>query len=77
VVSLARRRGWRAMGLEAYLDWLRTLETIRIEKTDARIELTSSSPQTVQGLVLRAPAATGWRRVELPPWSGRTTVRLP
>ncbi len=69
-----RRPGWMALGLETYLEWLRTLEGIVMEPGDATIMLSSSRP--VEGLALKFPVAEGWRRKTLKAWSGKIEVPL-
>ena len=75
VARLARRPGWLALGLDTYLDWLLTLETIRIELKRERFLL--SSPRQVNGLVLRYWTSDGWKRKALPSWTGSVEVQLP
>jgi hypothetical protein len=75
VLALARRRGWVALGLESYLDWLETLESLDIEPTGDRFAI--SSPRHVTGLVIRYPTSKGWQRRKLPQWSRRIEVSFP
>lgn len=58
VVRLARRPGWRAMGLERYLDWIHASEELKLERQDGGWQLHTVAP--VDGLVLRAKTSTGW-----------------
>jgi hypothetical protein len=74
VVSLARRPGWIAIGMESYLDWIETLDSLRIDYSRNRIVLTS--PKEVRGLVLKCPVPGGWKRIEIEPWSGRKEVHI-
>ncbi len=76
VVRLAHRKGWQAMGLESYLNWLRKLESLSIQRTSDGWIVETTSDAVVEGIVLKVPIGTnGWKRISLAPWSGRTKVK--
>jgi hypothetical protein len=63
IMELGRRSGWRAMGVESYLRWLETWQSLTV-RLDGQ-EVVVHAPATVEGVVLRQPLAGPWRRVEL------------
>jgi hypothetical protein len=69
---LAKRRGWLALGLETYLDWVQTLEQIELRRSGRQWVLNSACP--VEGLVLRCPDRGRWRTQRLGPWSAHLEV---
>ncbi len=75
VLVISRRPGWVALGLETYLNWLETLESLKLEPLGGgRYKLTA--PGKVQGLVLRQPIQGGWRRHVLEPWCEEIEIHL-
>jgi hypothetical protein len=73
VRRLAQRRGWAALSAERYLTWLELLQELRVERSGRGVRLRSA--RAAEGLVLRVPVGTGWRRVEIPPFRGE--MRIP
>ncbi|MDL2279100.1 hypothetical protein LJC15_00350 [Desulfovibrio sp. OttesenSCG-928-G11] len=76
IKTLSRLPGWEAMGLESYLDWLRTLENISVERDEKGIMLHNAGPLPARGIVLRLPTATGFQRKIMPPFTGRHVLEL-
>lgn len=75
VLTLSRRPGWSAIGLETYLDWVLMLAGITLHDDGEAVVLESEAH--VKGLVLRYPSGQGWVKVALPPWRGRTVLDRP
>jgi hypothetical protein len=73
VMRLARRRGWKALGMETYLDWLITMENLQIECCEDNFRLTST--QEVEGIVLRF-WKNGWQHKALATFSGTIGLRI-
>lgn len=68
VVRLSRRKGWMAIGLETYLDWIQTIDQIKLKFDNGQFYLISN--QTIEGLVIRYPTKkNGWKNEALPVWS--------
>ncbi|HBZ71360.1 MAG TPA: hypothetical protein DEP35_17155 [Deltaproteobacteria bacterium] len=75
VRRLATRRGWRALGAEAYTSWLELLQELRVDCPGESFRLRSA--RRAEGLVLRVPAGGTWRRVEVPPFHEEIRIPLP
>lgn len=75
-IRLAQRPGWVALGLESYLRWLTSLESLKITPVKkTRFALAASVP--MKDIVLRYPLPTGgWGRKALEPWVGEIEVDL-
>ncbi|KWT91560.1 hypothetical protein [Candidatus Magnetominusculus xianensis] len=56
VLSISKRNGWLAFGLESYLQWLDALEGLEMTKEG------SFTAHEIKGCVLRYPCERGWRR---------------
>ena len=74
VVALGRRRGWLALGAESHLDWLTTVEGIRLRATQQGFEL--QSPVSVDRLAYTWPGATRKKQTPrvLPRWRGSVSL---
>jgi len=76
VLTIARRSGWIALGLEDYLEWLEILENLHIQTLGSN-RFRMISPVEVNGLVLRFPVRKDCCRRKLPSWSGQIEVSFP
>lgn len=75
VVKLAHRKGWKAIGLESFLHWLKAIEALSVERTSTGCILRSESNEVATGVVLRIPLArNGWKRLRLKPWRDQVIV---
>jgi hypothetical protein len=73
-VALGRRSGWVTLGLETYLEWLRARDAVVVERYGSTLVLTSDRP--VRDLAIRISMGSGWRKLELKPWSGRLELTV-
>src|ERR1700720_1057767 len=62
IMELGRRPGWRAVGVESYINWLEKWQSLTIRAEGKEILL--DAPQPVEGVVLRQLSAGQWRRLE-------------
>lgn len=74
VRAVATRKGWRALGCETYLDWLKTLDSLTITATQRGFQIASSRSGVIEGSVMKLPSGRAWKRISLPTWSGCTAV---
>ena len=63
------------MGLESYLKWLRTFETLNVDNAAGGCVVHSTSNAVIEGVVLKIPVGrSGWKRLPLAPWAGSIKV---
>lgn len=74
VKKVARRKGWIALGLDSYLDWIRMLSNLRISNSEDGWIIRSDSPGPVQGLVLRTEHRGKRMKRELPDWQDEIRI---
>jgi hypothetical protein len=72
IMALGRRPGWRAMGVESYLQWLERWQSLTVRREGP--ELLLHAPQPIGQVVLRQPLAGQWQRIELAGCSGIETI---
>lgn len=69
VIKIAKRRNWLALSMDEYWDWLNRVDSVTILKTDKGFLLESSYDGFIDRMVLKAPRAGKWQRIELPDWA--------
>jgi hypothetical protein len=68
IMKLGRSPGWRALGVESYLQWLEKWHSLTIRAEGQEIVL--HAPRAIDQIVLRQPQPEQWRRVVLETCTG-------
>jgi len=75
IMNVARRPGWRALGVESYLRWLEKWQALTIKIEGGEISI--HAPQAIENITLSKPVGDDWQRVELLRCSGTLDVLTP